>query len=75
MLDDALQHGGVKVANHTEGGLQVLLLITTTVGSLEGNHCGEVRLGIHGKPCEASNKGLVGFPLSNKGLLVFVDRV
>ncbi len=43
------------------------------VGSQEGNHGGEVGTGVHGKPGEAADQGLISFAVTDKCRVLLTD--
>ena len=72
MVRDTLGRGRAYVADHVEGGFQVLLVGVATVGGQEGHCGGEVRTSVSGESGEAANQKLVGFPALDEEVVVFI---
>ena len=61
VVDDTLGRGGAEVANHIEGGFEMLFVGAAAVGGQEGHRGGKVGASVGSEPCEAANQRLVGF--------------
>ena len=69
MVGNTLGRSGAEVADHVQGGLEMLRVGTAAIRGQEGHSRGKVRASVRGKPGETAYQGLVGVLALNKDIV------